>query len=277
MAINEIVKNALKTHKSKIELTQWAIIDGVASLIYSEYIYNMKNKVTPGKTILMVPKISTVQELLSEESQLITWISDNLIDKMMADILFKQFIESPELEMFKENNVEIMKTILDLYIIPNISRCIPDTIAKKFAIGDPKNQDIRESNEIDLFHRNPISDDYLDYLSHEIVLKLLTLLPTVKKDIEVPESNASIQMSAAEILTIRNVNAICPVLIDNVIINNSIMKLLSFVTNTSIEILNNIDITGKKKNGLTIDYLISTGAFNSVSLTHIIKEELDES
>ena len=38
MAINEIVKNALKTHKSKIEVTQWAIIDGVASLIYSEYV-----------------------------------------------------------------------------------------------------------------------------------------------------------------------------------------------------------------------------------------------
>lgn len=274
MAINEIVKDALKTHKSKIEVTQWAIIDGVASLIYSEYIYNMKNKVTPGRTILMVPKISAVQELLSEENQLITWISDNLIDKMLNDILFKQFIESPELEMFKENNVEIMKTILDLYIIPNISRCIPNTIAKKFAIGDPKNQDIRESNEIDLFSRKPIPDDYLNYLSHEIVLNLLTLLPTIKKNIEVPESNSSIQMSATEILTIKNVNAICPVLIDNVIFHNTIMNLLSFVTNTTIKALDDSENIGFKQNKLSIDYIVSTGAFNSVSLTHLIKEEV---
>lgn len=181
MAINEIVKEALKTHKSKIELTQWAIIGGVASLVYSEYLYNMKNKVTPGKTILMVPKISAVRELLDEDGSFMNWISENLIDTMIEDDLFSRYINSPEMEMFRENNVEIMKTILDLYIIPNIVRSIPETIAKKFAIGDPKNQSIIESNEIDLFSRKPVSEEYMKYVSHEIVLQLLTLLPTLKK------------------------------------------------------------------------------------------------
>ena len=31
---------------------------------------------------------------------------------------------------FMKENIEIMKTIFDLYIIPNISRRIPETIAK---------------------------------------------------------------------------------------------------------------------------------------------------
>lgn len=269
MAINEIVKEAIKNHKSKIEITQWAIINGVASLIYSEYLYNMRNKVTPAKTILMVPKISAIREVLKEDGQLITWISEELIDSMVIDNLFSKFIDSPELEMFKDNNVEIMKTILDLYIMPNISRLIPETISKKFAIGDPNNQAIMESNEIDLFCRQPISEDYLKYISHEIVLQLLTLLPTIKKDIEVPETNTKIQMSFREIISIKNINGICPVLIDSEIIDNSVIKLLSFVTNTTIEELTTDNLIGRKKNGESIDYIVASSTFNNIELIRL--------
>lgn len=80
-------------------------------------------------------------------------------------------------------------------------------------------------------------------------------------------------MSNKEILTIKNANAICAIMIDKEIIDNSVMKLLSFVTNTNVDTLNNKDLIGLKSNGLNIDYIVSTGVFNSVSLTRLSEEK----
>ena len=52
MQIHQLVKNAIMEHKQKIELTQWAIISGISSLIYSEYIRRIKRKEVPVKMIL---------------------------------------------------------------------------------------------------------------------------------------------------------------------------------------------------------------------------------
>ena len=44
MQINQLIKDVMKNHKQKIELIQWAIMNGVASLIYSEYIRRIQQK-----------------------------------------------------------------------------------------------------------------------------------------------------------------------------------------------------------------------------------------
>ena len=68
-----------------------------------------------------------------------------------------------------------------------------------------------ETWEIDLFNREPINDEQIDFIIEETVLQLLMLLPTMKKEIEIPEENINIKMSKDEILTIANENAICPI------------------------------------------------------------------
>lgn len=278
MAINDVIKEVMKTHKSKIEITQWAIINGVASLVYSEYLYNMRNKVTPAKTFMMVPKISAVKEFLKEDGELINWISENLIDSMIMNKRFNEFIDIPELVMFKDNNVEILKTILDLYIIPNISRHIPETIAIKFSLGDPKNQTFIESNDADLFGRESVKDYQVRFLSDEIVLQLLSMLPSIKKNIDIPETNSKIQMSKDEILIVKNGNAICPVMFDKDIFKNEVMNMMSFVTNTTIDTIGDSNLTGYKNNGLTIDYIVTSSPFNNVTLLNLkLEEEKNES
>ena len=57
MTIHKIVEDAMIEHKDKIEMYQWAIISGVAILVYSEYISKIHKKSIPGKIYMTVPTI----------------------------------------------------------------------------------------------------------------------------------------------------------------------------------------------------------------------------
>ena len=273
MQIHQLVKNAIMEHKQKIELTQWAIISGISSLIYSEYIRRIKRKEVPVKMIL-VPAIKNVSELLRSDSSFMEKLSNELIDSIANHPLIQKYFDAPELIMFHEENIEIMKTIFDLYIIPNISRRIPETIAKKFGLNDDKQQTFHESWEIDLFNRHQITNDQIDFIIEETVLQLLMLLPTMKKEIEIPEENINIKIAKDEILTIANENAICPIHFNSSIFKNSSVKeLLSFVTNSDIKGRLFKDPYGnevtEQKNGSIVEYTVTTGIFNQVSLTRL--------
>lgn len=272
MNIHEIVKDAIKNHKQKIELTQWAIMSSISSLVYSEYLRGIVQKQVPVR-ILMVPSIKYVHELLNPDNQFMQLLSEKLIDGISKNNTFMKYADAPELVMFQEDNIEIMKTIFDLYIIPNISRRIPETISKKFGLDDEKQQTFQENREADLFGRKPLNDDQLNYIIEETVLHLLTLLPTIRKDIEIPENNMSIQVGENEIISIDHENAICAILLnDNIISNEAVIGLIKFVTSTNIESMlvdingNAKEIAAVKKNGDIVKYLINTNVFNRVAL-----------
>ena len=274
MQIHQIIKDTLTEHKQKIELTQWAIMSGISSLVYSEYIRRFKHKETPVRSV-MVPPIKCVQDCLNMDSEFMKFVSDHLIEDIKDHVLIKKYIDAPELVMFREENSEVMKTIFDLYIIPNISRRIPETISKKFGLDQENQQIFRESFEIDIFDHGHIPIEQYKFIVEEIVLQLLLLLPTMKKEIEVPEDRMNIQMSRNEILTIANENAICPIHFNRDIIQNkTVIDLLSFITNTTFNDITDGDIAPQKRNEI-VQFLITTGAFNQIILTRLIGIEFE--
>jgi len=278
MQLHQIVKNAITEHKQKIELTQWAIISGISSLFYSEFIRRFKHKEVPVKMV-MVPAIKNVANYLKQDSDFMQTLSSNLITDMQYHYLMQEYDSAPELVMFKEENIEVMKTIFDLYIMPNISRRIPETFALKFGLNNENQQIFRETWELHLFDEKPINTDQYNYIVHQIVLQLLMLLPTMKKEVEIPEDHVDISMTSSEILTIANENAICPIHFSPAVIgNDSVIELLSFVTNTNIKDMRikNILKDDNLKRGEKIDYLVTTGAFNQVMLTRLIGIEYNE-
>lgn len=260
MQFHKIIKDTIKDHKKKIELIQWAITSGVASLVYSEYISNIRQKISPTR-IIFVPQIRRVQEFLNPDGKFMNLLSESLIDNIRNNELFKQYADSPELILFNDDNIETMKTIFDLYIIPNIFRSIPETISKKFDLNNPDQQLIRESNEIDLFHREEIKQGQFDFIVEESVLQLLLLMPTVKKEVVVPESNNKMYMCDDEILSIGHQSAICDIYVNkNIIENKEVIDLIKFVSSTTIDHLND-DIA---------KYVVSSDIFNRISFHRLI-------
>jgi len=271
MQISHIMKEAMKTHQKKIELIQWAIISGVTTLIYSEYIRRIKQKATPVPLVL-VPEIRSLTNLLDPNEHFMNLLSMQLIDQMVSVKMFQQYFDAPELELFRAENIDIMKTIFDMYIIPNISRRLPETIEIKFGLNNPKQQAIRESHEIDMFGNKPIDENHVEFMADQSVLQLLMLMPTMIKNVEIPEENEKIHMSEDEILSISHEKAICPIHFNVHIINNkTVIDLLKFVTSTQIKECDpESGIRGKKTDDSYIKYIINTGPFNSVSLTRLI-------
>ena len=267
MNIHRMIKDVMKNHKQKITVLQWAIISSVSSLVYSEYIARMKNKQIPTPLIL-VPTIHSVQELLAEDGQFMELLSERLIDGIITNELFIKYKDAPEFEIFKEENIEIIKTIVDVYIIPNISTSISNTISKKFDLNNPNQQTFRENRDIDLFNRKPINDGQMKYIIDQTVLQLLMLIPSIYKDVSFIESNIRIDLAHEEIMTISNDNAITAIHFNKSIIeNDDVIKLLLFVTSSSIEICEWQEKSLFKEGKGVVEYFIRTGIFNKVALT----------
>lgn len=269
MKINELMKATLKDHRNKIELTQWAIISGVASLVYSEFLRRIKNRNIPVK-VVMVPEIKTITEFLDSDNDFMTRLSSELIDRMNSHPLFQKYNHAPELVLFNDDNVEILKTILDLYMIPTIGRHISETVSAKFGIGKPDQQLVREDPTIDLFEREQVPDEYFQFVVDQIVVQLLLLIPTMDKQIELPGDNNFIMLGRDEVITINNDNAICPIhFYADIIRNEKAMKLIGFVTSTNIKIDDHVgcDAAACKPNGQTVDYYVTTNPFNHTIVT----------
>ena len=105
MSIHMMIKEAMDKHKSKIELTQWAVMSSFASMVYSDYIYNFNQKQYPTPHVL-VPAISNVKHFLSTDGKFMKLVSDNFFDKLMRNELFNSYMTIlPELEMFHGDNI----------------------------------------------------------------------------------------------------------------------------------------------------------------------------
>lgn len=261
MMINNIVKNFLKEHKNEIEIIQWSIMSGVASLFYSEYIRRFKYRDVPVKSVL-VPSIKNLNKYFTPTSEFMEILSNELINLISNHPLIKKYSNIPELIMFNNDNIEMMKTIYDVYISTNISRRIPETISIKFGLNDINHQIFKESWEIDLFDNQAINIYQIDYIVDQIVLQLLILSSSIEKEVNIPDDNSNIIMSDDEILTIKNDNALCPIHFNENIINNkSVIDLLLFVTNTKIN--------NKIYDNCIDKYLITSGITNKIELTKL--------
>lgn len=273
MQIQKMMKDMMTDHKQKIEIFQWAVMNGVSSLIYSEFIRRMKQKQVPTQYV-MVPKISEVSSILKPDGPFMQKLSDELIDQMIDSELFARikYTEVPELEIFTEDKLEILKTIFDLYIAQNVYRRIPEVIAKKFQIGSPEaRSSIVESSEVSMFDGMEISRYFYNYIVESICSQLVILLPTINKSIRTPEDVKKIQLSKHDILIIEHKNAICPVMFTSEIFDNAgAMDLLSFVTNISVtKIDENNENQAVMDDGQLMRYVVSSNPFNSVSICNI--------
>jgi hypothetical protein len=257
MEIHKIIKDTILQNKAKIQLLQWGIASGISSLLYSEYLRRIQQKITP-KRLIFVPPIKAVEEFLNPENQFMTWISDNLVDKMLDNDLFLKYLYAPEFQLFTNaDNIEILKTIIDFHIIPNVSKSIPSIIGTKFDLYNPEQQVFYENKSIDLFERRAIIEEQFDFIVEETILQLLLLIPTMKKSIHIPEDNKDIVMNKDLILTIGNEKAICGIHFNkNIITNKSVIDLLKFVTSTTFLY---VDAPANR-------FMIDTNPFNSVAI-----------
>ena len=232
---HQLTKDQLLENSGEIELIQSAIISGVSSLFYSEYISRIVKKAVPVGRI-HVPEISTLKEYLNIGSEFMSCLSKSLLNMMLENNLLQRYIDARELILFKGDIVSL-KTILSRYILPNLSKTIPSVISNKFQLNNPKQQLIIENRGIDIFDRQPINEYQYDFIVNESVLHLLLSLPSITKvHYEWDISGIPILLSNDNILTIDHDNAICPIHINPSIFNNpKVFPLISFVTSTQID------------------------------------------
>ena len=234
MLIHDRVKDMMEEYKHEIERIQCAIIMGVSSLFYSEYISKFRQKEFPLLRV-EVPSLKNLARFLDQNSEFMQTLSYTLIDKLANHKLIKKYLDVPELFMFNDNNIEIMKIIYDIRITHNIRKCIMDLIVKKFRLDDPTQQVFQQNWEIDIFN-GQINDDQINFVIDEIVLQLLMLIPSINKETRDVSPDLYNVLWFDEILSIDNNNAICPIYVNMDIINNeSIIKLLSFVTDSTFD------------------------------------------
>lgn len=279
MSIHAIMKETMETHKSKIELIQWAVMGSIASLVYSEYIRSFRQKTVPNPYI-QVPSLKNVQYFLESNQPMMTSVSEFLFDDMSQQAFFYPYISRiPELVLFQEKHLEILKTILDLYMIPNIQRRLPEVIAKKFQLDNPDAQTFRESNDLELFQYSCWNTiDHRKYLSDQTILQLLMLCISLPREVEVPEQNISNHLAEQEVLSINNMNAITPIhFTEDIIQNKTVIPTLSFVTNTQFSRIDQ-GHTVACKGDRVCQYQFQTSPFNQVTITRFATpEELDAS
>lgn len=231
MSIYELAENMIKNHKEEIQLIQASIINGVASLVYSEYISNITQKQYPIKHIY-VPTVLSVRKLLSRH--------EPLIEKMKTDF-FKEFLNNPLIDKsLPELSIvykEAFPILMYAYIFKNVSSSIPDAIAYKFKLNDMPNAEIREDKDKQIFP-NGITESQFKFIVEQSVLYFIANCNSIKKEILYPESNKSISITKNDILMIENDQALTPIYItSNLIENYPIeMDLVNFVTSSSAEL-----------------------------------------
>lgn len=274
MELDSTIKEFIIINKENIEMMQWAMMSSISSLIYSEYIYCIKNKYVPVHKV-HIPSIRTVQQILSIDGKLMNILKERFIDILVCNPLIVAYHNRPELNIFNSENFNMIKTVFNEYMLPNIAKRVPETISKKFDIGNPRQTIMIEDSHIEMFTEfNLFGINTINFLVEEFVLQFLTTIPGMKKDLEFPESNSRIYIASDEIINIGNEHAVCPILFNSEIINNKdIFNLLSFVTSTSITENEDHSIWKDKNEIYTpVIYVMDTNMFNEVCLTTLLDE-----
>ena len=273
MIVNEKIKRVISEHKNEVEIFQWSVINSIASLVYSEYISNMKQKTIPTKVIL-VPKVKLVSDLLSPSGELMNTLSNNLIDMMISNHFFIKydFKNIKELILFTEDYIDILKSILSSYILPNIARLIPDVIVKKFQL-DVRQSSIIESPESVLFNGMGVCrNEYIEYIVEEICIQMFTeYSKSIPNSITEPDDIFNIQLSKDDILVINHENAICPIYFSaGIFENKTVLDLLKFVACIDVtKLSDSSENIGLTRYGQYIKYCVKSHPYNHNKVIHI--------
>ena len=147
-----------------------------------------------------------------------------------------KLLDRPEMSIFAADKLDMLYSVFDEYIIPNISKQIPKTITKKFGLDDEKQQLIREDRSIEMFKKYPIDNKMKEYIALQIALQFLTLKPDIKKTITDVESNTNIKLLMEKdiALSINHSTAICPIIINKKSFMYDVNNLIMFVTGTTV-------------------------------------------
>lgn len=218
------IKEILDEHKEEYQMLSFAIVNSVATLIYTEFIRRMKRKTQPVPCV-HIPRIAAVQEICSMNNPLMKRLSNELFSTMKIN---------PRISVFPSTLINVMNNescsiILNGYILPIICNRLPDIIRKKFQL-DTDQQIFREDISIDMFERNFGTDQQVKYVADEAVLQCAMIL--------VPPTEAEHRLVVDDniLISIDNHNAIAPIIIDQSIIGNqSIFETICFVTNIKME------------------------------------------
>lgn len=232
------VKEIIRHHGSEVSMVNLAVTSAVAGLMYSEYLRNFKKTIRPTLKI-RVPETAEVSKLLVIGSEFANEMADTMIDRMVDNHLLRERLTAPELFLFTDEYRDILRTIFEIYIIPNVSRYIPSVLRQKFGLDDPSEQTFVESSELDLFDRQFPQEYHHRFIADEAVLHLLITLPRFCPDLKECENNLSVDLPAVdeEFLSIGNQNAISVIHVNRQIIGNGpMLELLSFVTDSNFEV-----------------------------------------
>lgn len=237
MAVDRKILDIVNMNKTGYEIFQQAIVNSVATLIYSEFIANFK-KIEKPVLQYRIPALAEVEDLLRPDNKLMRTLSETLFDNIDE----KYIIGENMMDIFTCHK-DLTKVLLDKYIIPNSFKQIPAAIRKKFNLEN--NQDIHEDWEIDMFdhHYFPMLP-HIQYLVNELMLQYIDLDKSIKKKITKFNNNSELFMLHEELMInstmpgyikIANYGALCPIIIDQDIqVNGNVFDLLRFVSSTEI-------------------------------------------
>lgn len=259
LSMNESTKQFLINNKSSIEMFQWALMNSVASLVYSDYIASIRQKQFPVRKVL-VPVIKDLEYIMDPRGELLRDLPEYLLDRIRCDVNDYYAYSIPEFDIFNMGNDSSLKDLMNEYIIPNISRRIPETIKKKFGLDDPNQQVIREDRNIKMFDKYPLDGASRNFIAAQTILQFFTMGITIEKECCPIEHSTGICLPLDKhyILSIANDQAVCPIQLNAEIIDNPIFGLISFVTGTTIADRNDDEI------------ILQTLPLNMVGLTRLI-------
>lgn len=268
-SIHDRIKEGIREHRDEIELIQIGVTSALASLVYSEYIRNFKQVIKPTRKIF-VSNINNVINLLDPVGEFGIMLSDRMIKSMANTPLMKEYSNVPELTMFQAENIDILQSIFELYMMPNMGKSIPATIVRKFGLMNDNNQMFQESGDIDLFNRVSPGESHLQFIVDQAVLQILLLAPGVDKRVVDIEVNNNIEFPGSDhaILSVGNDNAISIVHFNsNVCDNTPIMELLEFVTSTKFT---TYDGPRSEDSPLGVMmYKVTSSPYNQVMITYL--------
>lgn len=253
----EEMNKYLSEHKDPIGIFQMSLISSVATLIYSEYISRMKQKQLPTRKIL-VPNMKEVRDYTDLVTPFMEKLADTIISTLKEEPLFDKIKDS-----YKILDEDMFDSVLRLYILPNVSRVIPNTISKKFGLEDDSIQMIKVDRDIRIFYPDKILiDDMIKVVSNQLIGNLILANNGIRLKIHPVESNISstFKFDKNSIIGITNSNSISPLIYTKGTfdLNPYFVKLFNFVSSSKFEFNNN-------------EVNMSTGVLNTVTLYEVME------
>lgn len=259
MGFSDNIKSLLRDKRNDIENFQLAVVTGIASLTYLEYLKNFKQRLKPTRKVF-IPSIELVKDMCNRDSNLMKYISDNTVKYFNDQFAVSPFDDSqnnnyPELEIFRSHGEEL-SVILEMHILTNVERTIPRVISSKFGINDDNNQTFFEDPEIKMFDQSDLKNyefdkTYTDFILSQIKYYYMYITKSIHRDSILFEdnSNLSFELQKNECITISNTNAVSTIYLDNkILLDDKMMELINFITGSKFE---HIDVSNDEWKGFS--------------------------